>query len=94
MSIAKTILTQIKQLDPMSLWAWGAKDLVAMSDGLKFKSSGTVKWKGYVHIKYDEGQDLYNIDFFKIRKCAIVFTEQLEGVFVDEMIARIDEVVG
>jgi hypothetical protein len=29
MSIAKTILEQIKMIDPMATWAWGAKDMVA-----------------------------------------------------------------
>jgi hypothetical protein len=94
MTIAKIIHTQLKQLDQMALWAWGTKDLVAMNDGLKFKTSGSVKWKGYVYIKYDEGQDLYNIDFFKICKMEIVYSEQLEGVFAEDMVRLIDEVVG
>jgi hypothetical protein len=94
MTIAKIIHTQIKQLDPMALFAWGTKDLVAMNDGLKFKTSGSVKWKGYVYIKYDKGQDLYDIDFFKIRKMEIVYSEQLEGVFAEDMVRLIDEVVG
>jgi hypothetical protein len=92
--VAQIILSQIKQLDPMALFAWGAKDLINMGDGLKFKSSGTVKWKGYVYIKYDEGQDLYNIDFFKIRKYELVYTDQLEGVFAEDMVRLIDGVVG
>jgi hypothetical protein len=93
-SIAKIIQTQIKQLDPMSFWAWGTTELVAMPDGLKFKTTGAVKWKGYVYIKYDAGQDLYNLDFFKIRKMEVVYTEQLEGVFVEDLVRLIDEVVG
>jgi hypothetical protein len=92
--VAKIILQQIKQLDPMATFAWGAKELTNMGDGLKFKSSGSVKWKGYVYIKYDQGQDLYNIDFFKIRKMEIVYTEQLEGVFAEDMVKIIDGVVG
>lgn len=40
MNIAKTILSQIKTIDGWALSAWGAKDLVAMEDGLKFKTSG------------------------------------------------------
>jgi hypothetical protein len=94
MTIAKIIISQIKQLDPMALFAWGAKDLIDMGNGFKFKSSGLAKWKGYVYIKYDEGQDLYNIDFFKIRKMEIVYSKQLEGVFVADMVRLIDEVVG
>ena len=94
MNTAQIILSQIKQLDPMALFAWGAKDMINMGNGLKFKTSGMVKWKGYVYIKYDEGQDLYNIDFFKIRKVDVVYTKQLEGVFAEDMVRLIDEVVG
>ncbi len=94
MNTAQIILSQIKRLDPMATFAWGAKDLINMGDGVKFKSTGMVKWKGYVYIKYDEGQDLYNIDFFQIRKMEIKYTKQLKGVFAEELVLLIDEVVG
>lgn len=94
MEIAKTILSQIKALDPRATWAWGAKDFVAMRDGLKFKSSGMVRWKGYVYVKYDDGQDLYNIDFFTLRKAEIKYKERLEGVFAEDLVTLIDGVVG
>jgi len=94
MNTAQIILSQIKRLDPMATFAWGAKDLINMGDGVKFKSTGMVKWKGYVYIKYDEGQDLYNIDFFQIRKLEIKYTKQLKGVFAEELVLLIDEVVG
>ena len=41
MTIAQTILSQIKMIDRMALFAWGAKELVNMGNGLKFKTSGT-----------------------------------------------------
>ena len=94
MNTAQIILSQIKRLDPMATFAWGAKDLINMGDGVKFKSTGMVKWKGYVYIKYDEGQDLYSIDFFQIRKMEIKYTKQLKGVFAEELVLLIDEVVG
>lgn len=94
MNTAQIILSQIKQIDPWALGAWGAKDLVNMGDGLKFKTSGMVKWKGWVYVKYDAGQDLYNIDFFRIRGVQIKMDKQLEGVFVEDMVRMIDEVVG
>jgi len=94
MSTAKIILSQIKQLDRMAIFAWGAKNFVDMGNGLKFNTSGMVKWKGHVHIKYDEGQDLYNIDFYKIRKAAVTFTRRLEGVFAEDLVTLIDDVVG
>lgn len=93
MSIAKTILSQIKTLDPMALFAWGAKDFVNMGNGLKFKTSGMVGWKGYVYVKYDEGLDLYNVIFAKIRKSDWIVQKEVSGVYFDQLIDIIDEQV-
>lgn len=94
MSIAEIIRDQIRMLDRRAFMAWGAKDLVNMGNGLKFKTSGLVKWKGYVYIKYDSGADLYDIDFFKIRNVEIKYTRRMQGVFAEDMVRLIDEVVG
>lgn len=94
MSIAKTILSQIKTLDFWAMGAWGAKELVAMNDGLKFKTTGMVKWKGYVHVKYNYGTDLYDIDFFRIRSAQIKMDKQVEGVFVEDLVEIINSQVG
>ena len=94
MSIATVIRDQIRMLDRWALGAWGAKDLLNMGDGLKFKTSGMVRWKGYVYIKYDAGQDLYNIDFFRVRNADIKYDRRLEGVYAEDMVSLINEVVG
>lgn len=94
MSVANTILGQIKALDKWALGAWGAKDLVAMNDGLKFKTGGMVRWKGYVYVKYDEGQDLYNVIFGRIRKYEWKVDKEVNGVFVEDLVRVIDGQVG
>jgi len=94
MNIAQTILSQIKTLDPMAMSAWGAKDLIDMGDGLKFKTTGMTPYKGYVYIKYNQGKDLYEIQFFRIRKAAIKVDKQAEDVYAEDLINRIDEFVG
>jgi hypothetical protein len=63
-------------------------------NGLKFKTSGMVKWKGYVYIKYDEGSDLYNIDFFRMRGVDIKYDKQVEGVFAEDLVDFINAQVG
>lgn len=93
MNVAKTILSQIKTLDSMALWAWGAKDLVAMEDGLMFKSSGMVKNKGKVVVKLN-GKDLYDVTFGKIRKFEYKELARIEDVFVEDLVATIDGMVG
>ncbi len=94
MSLANIILGQIKALDKWALGAWGAKDLVAMNDGLKFKTGGMVRWKGYVYVKYDEGQDLYNVIFARIRNMEWKEDKRVEGVFVEDLVRIIDGQVG
>ena len=93
MSVAVEIREQIRALDRLALLAWGAKEFLDMGDGLKFKTSGLTKWKGYVYVKYDVGADLYNVDFFKIRNADIKYTERLVGVFVGDLVRVIDKVV-
>lgn len=94
MSIATIIRDQIRALDRWALGAWGAKDFLNMGDGLKFKTSGMVRWKGYVYVKYDHAQDLYNIDFFRVRNADIKYDRRLVGVFAEDLVLRINEVVG
>jgi len=94
MNTATIIRDQIRALDRFAFGAWGAKDLLNMGNGLKFKTSGMVKWKGYVYVKYDEGSDLYNIDFFRVRGVDIKYDKQVEGVFVEDLVQIIDAQVG
>lgn len=94
MTIAKIIHSQIKTLDFWAFAAWGAKSLVAMNDGLQFKTSGMVRWKGQVYVKYDEGQDLYNVEFFRIRAAKVIVDKVVEGVFVEDLVSTINEQVG
>jgi hypothetical protein len=93
-NVAIIIRNQIAAMDARALRAWGTKDLCATENGLKFKTSGMVRWKGYVEITYDHGQDLYNIDFYQIRKSTVKYVQRLKGVFVDQLVSSIDLQVG
>lgn len=94
MKIAQTILSQIKTLDPRAMMAWGAKDLISMGDGLKFKTSGLTRWKGYVYIKYIESADLYQIQFFRFRNMEVKYDSVVNNVFAEDLVDIIDSQVG
>lgn len=94
MNTAQTILSQIKALDPMALFAWGAKDLMNMGDGLKFKTSGMTPYKGYVYVKYNTGTDLYEIQFFRFRKMEVKYDKTVEDVYAEDLVSVIDGFVG
>ncbi len=94
MTLAQTILYQIKTLDPMAFFAWGAKNLVSMEDGLKFQTSGMTPWKGHVYVKYVYGKDLYEVQFYRIRKGEIKMDEVIEEVYAEDLVRMIDGFVG
>ena len=95
MSVAKTIRDQIVTLDRSALMAWGAKDLTTTGCGfgLRFKTSGLVTWKGYVTITLN-ANDLYDIEFTRVRKTKVIVDSRVEDIFADMMVKTIDEVVG
>ena len=93
MSVAKTILSQIKTLAPTAMWAWGANSLVDTNGGLQFKVGGMAKFKGHVHVKLDEANDLYNVEFFKVRKSEVKVTNTFTGIYADELVDIIDSIV-
>ena len=92
--VSKTIYDQIRTLDKKAFMAWGAKDFVNMNDGLKFKTTGMVKWKGQVYIKYNKETDLYDIQFFRIVKMDIKTDKEVKGVQVENLVKTIDAQVG
>jgi hypothetical protein len=94
MNVAQTIMSQLKAIDPMALFAWGAKDFVNTGTGLQFKTTGMTPYKGYVQITLDEGKDLYVIKFFKIRKLEVKVDKTVEDVYAEDMVAIIDSFVG
>ncbi len=98
MSVAQTILTQIQTIDPRALWAWGSKEYMRTStDGIMFKTSGMVKWKGKVQIELN-GADLYDVTFLRIRKVKGQYTcitdKKVTDVFVGDLVNTIDLQVG
>ena len=95
MSIAQTILDQIRTLDTWALNAWGAKNLTKTStDGLQFKSSGMTKWKGFVTIELDRGSDTYTVSFQRIRKLKVISDKEVSDVYAMDLINVIDAQVG
>ena len=93
MSVAKTVHSQIKTLSPWALPAWGAKELIALENGIQFKSSGMVKNKGIIQVKLNRS-DLYDVTFGKVRKFKYKEIKKVTDVFVGDLIGVIDEMVG
>ena len=47
-----------------------------------------------MYIKYNEGTDLYDIEFFRIRNCKVHGDRKYRDVFAEDLVRIIDVVVG
>jgi hypothetical protein len=98
MSVAQIIRQQINAIDRAAFMAWGVKQMIANTgathSGLQFKTTGMVKWKGWVDVKYNEGTDLYDIDFFRIRAGKLIMDRTATDVYAEDLVSVIDSQVG
>ncbi len=94
MNVATIIRDQIKAIDFWAFGAWGAKNLANTGNGLSFKTSGSVRWKGTVKVTLDEGKDLYIVEFSRLRKAKTIVDKIVEDVFVEDLVGIIDAQVG
>ena len=94
MTVAQTIRQQINTLDRAAFMAWGVKEMIQNANGLQFKSTGMCRWRGWVDVKYNEGTDLYDIDFFRIRAGILKMDKKVTGVFAEDLVRTIDSQVG
>jgi hypothetical protein len=94
MSVAQTIRQQINTIDRSAFMAWGVKEMVANTNDLQFKSTGMCRWKGWVDVKYNEGTDLYDIDFFRIRAGKLIMDRKATDVYAEDLVSVIDAQVG
>ena len=92
--IAHTIRAQINAIDPRAFWAWGTKDMAAMPSGLRFKSSGMCRWKGFVEVTYNACTDLYTITFSRIRKSQVIVDKVVTDIYAEDLVRFVDAQVG
>ena len=93
MTIARTIISQIKTLDHMALFAWGFKNAFGLEDGVQFDVNG-LKFKGKVIIKLN-GSDLYDITFGRMNRKTFEFDvkETAEDIYCDQLVEILDHYI-
>ncbi len=92
-TIARTIFSQIKALDPMAVFAWGTTNIVGLDDGIQFDVNG-LQFKGKVIIKLTAMDD-YTITFGRMNRKTFEFDvkHQAEGVYCDQLVDILDHYV-
>ena len=89
--IVQTIRSQLMASDAQKVWSWGAHAWAQIDDlTLQFKVQGH-HFKGHVRIVYDEGDDLYIIQFGHWRNYQWKNIESIDGVYCDMMVDIIDQ---
>lgn len=91
--IANTIAGQIRALDRSAFMAWGTQQMQVAENGLRFKTSGMVRWKGYVTVTLNHS-DLYDIRFEKVWKHQMKLVNEVNDVFCGDLVEIIDAQVG
>ena len=83
-----TFLVRVLMAQRMKVWSWGISSLTSNEEGINFKVQG-FKFVGKVHITYDRGLDLWNIDFEKKGKVV----KSIEGIYTEDLVDVIDREV-
>lgn len=80
-------IRQILKLQQVKVWSWGTHDCETIKNGTQFHVQGFLM-TGTVKITYDEGMDLFDIEFLpdddKPRKAIL-------GLYLDQLVSVIDE---
>lgn len=90
--VGKIILSQINALDKWALNSWGAKNYISSPDSITFDVRGSC-FRGRVIIKLNR-RDTYDIEFGTIRKMEYIVKQTVKGVFVEQLVNTIDNIVG
>ena len=93
MTVARTILQQIRTLDRWALGAYGMINAVGLDDGIQFDVKG-LKFKGKVIIKLN-GMDLYDITFGRMNGKTFEFDVKhtSEGIYCDQLVEILDHYI-
>ncbi len=88
MEMSKYIL-QILRASLTTVFSWGFHSPRATQEGLMFKVRGFIH-QGWVHIKYNEGSDLFDVDLLSPQRECV---ETIESVSFDDLVYTIDQAV-
>ncbi|MBR1513787.1 MAG: hypothetical protein IJ622_05795 [Bacteroidales bacterium] len=81
-------IRQILKLQQNKVWSWGTHNCETIKNGLQFKVQGFLM-KGTVKIIYDEGHDLFDIEFLPDDDTKPGKT--IQGLYLDQLVSVIDE---
>lgn len=87
MEMAEYILSIFKHYTTI-IWSWGFHRATAIDNGLSFAVNG-FKFKGIVRVVYNEGTDLFDLEFCHREKVV----KSMNGIYLDNLVDVIDNEV-
>jgi hypothetical protein len=91
--VAKTILNQIRTLDPSALMAYGYRACFYEDNSITFKVNGSKCKRAYVKISLNF-MDTYDIEVFSFRKSGFDMVKKelgkSEGIYCDQLVEVLD----
>lgn len=91
-TVAQVILQQLRATASRKMLCWGARELIGMPNGLRFRVSGLLH-KGHVCVIYDQRSDTYTVQIGNIRKFEWKVKNEVTGVYCDNLGNVIDGLV-
>jgi hypothetical protein len=89
--ITETIITQMGGVGRLVKFT-GAYNFIDHGNGLSFKFDNVTDKKiNYCKVTYDEGEDLYNLEFGFIRGLNYKKVKEMEGIYFDQLIDIFEE---
>lgn len=84
-------ILSILRMELMVVFSWGFHRPTALpnDEGLAFKVNG-FKHKGWVFVRYNEGNDLFDVE---LRNKSLDVVRSIEDVYFDRLVAVIDNAV-
>lgn len=90
--VAKVIYRQLMEADANLMLGIRASGFVLGENALRFKVAGG-KHRGYVHVIYDSGLDLYNVELAIIRKLEWKVKTKVDGLGIEQLISFLEKEV-
>lgn len=90
-AIAQTILDQLggRMFGVMT----GAKDMIALESGIRFRIGKNAKGVNLVEIKLN-GRDLYDIEFMRVRAHTVKTVSAANDIYADSLVATFEDATG
>lgn len=94
LDFANRVIKQINTINRHALASWGFRKASYSDESFGFYVNGSKTRPGArIEIRIN-GNDLYDIDLFRVENTMVVYDEQLKNIYAEQLVDVIDGLVG